>query len=66
MYDNFVFLDFFLVSYLLLLILAGLLIYASIIRKSVRGSKKKDDYRKMEFGDDDKVYYVDFDFKKKK
>lgn len=59
----FVLLDLFLVTYVLLLILAVLLIYTSVIRKSVRGAKRKDDYQKMEFGDDDKVYYVDFDFR---
>jgi hypothetical protein len=61
----FVILDFFLVAYVLLLILAGLLIYASVIKNSVRSTKKKE-YQDMEFGGDDKVYYVDFDFKKKK
>jgi hypothetical protein len=61
----FVLLDFFLVAYVLLLILAGLLIYVSAIKNSVKGTKKKE-YQEMEFGDDDKVYYVDFDFKKSK
>jgi hypothetical protein len=62
MYDPFIFLDFFLISYVILLILAGLLLYVAAIKNSVKGTKKKE-YQEMEFGDDDKVYYVDFDFK---
>jgi hypothetical protein len=65
MYDPFIFLDFFLISYVILLILAGLLLYVAAIKNSVKGTKKKD-YLEMEFGNDDKVYYVDFDFKKSK
>lgn len=67
MYDNFIFLDFFLLAYLGLIILSGLFIYSSVIKKAVKDpTKKRQNYQTLEFGEDNNSYLPNYDFEKRK